>query len=150
MPQQRLEVNGRFQLISEPRARRDDKRRSLSRAKTVNEAVLPLILWGVSQETGLPGWLSALIKPDGFLTLNTWIDLYVASPNKVHILLRITRRWSARENKGAAIRLLRWGASQFSSSQSSPVLLQTRMSLMSLRCLYLLSWQSVRTRPLLS
>lgn len=65
--------------------------------------------------------------------------------NKVHILLRMTRRWSVRENKGAAIRLLRRGASQPSS-----VLLQTRTWLTSLRCLYLLSWQSVRTRPLLS
>lgn len=43
-------------------------------SKPANEAVLPLILLGVSQETGLPGWLSALIKPDGFLTLNNWIE----------------------------------------------------------------------------
>lgn len=47
--------------------------------KAANAAVLPLILWGVSLKTGLPGWLSAPIKPDGFLTLNKWIDLCGAS-----------------------------------------------------------------------
>lgn len=52
---------------------------SLSSAEMLNKGTLLLILWGVSQETGLPGWLSAPIEPDGFLTLNKWIDFCVAS-----------------------------------------------------------------------
>lgn len=91
-----------FQFTSEPRARRDAKPRSPSRAKTVNEAVLPLILWGVSQETGLPGWLSALIKPDGFLTLNKWIDLDVTSLTRF-VSFYAWHKGGRHENKRVAI-----------------------------------------------
>lgn len=87
-------------------SKREPMRRVLSWAATANEAVLPLMLWGVSQEAGLPGWLSALIKPDGFLTLNKWIDLCVASLTRAHICLLMntkvvsTALWSVHLEEG--------------------------------------------------
>lgn len=58
--------------------KRPADRESWARAKTMNKIVLLPILRGVSQEDGLPGWLSAPHKPDGFSTRHKWTDLYVA------------------------------------------------------------------------
>lgn len=108
-----------------------------AKQNAVNEAVLPLILWGVSQETGLPGWLSALIKPDGFLTLNKWIDLYVASLTRF-IFFYTWHKGGQHENKTAMI-----CSPRGSTARGEPLLLAWTW-LTSSQCLYLLCRQSVR------